>query len=126
MPDQPVLEALGIDAAEGLAYCADDPEFYEEMLAEYVKESGMNRACLQQFFEDRDWAGYRIRVHSVKNTSRMIGAAELSEQAYVLEKVAKELDMAAIHAGHAPFLAAYTALTDRLREMLGGMLCATG
>ena len=33
------LRALGLDVEEGMAYCADDEDFYEEMLDEYVREA---------------------------------------------------------------------------------------
>ena len=119
MLDTNQLTTLGVDAADGLAYCADDPEFYEEMLAEYVNEGEANREQMQRFFEDQDWDNYRIRAHSVKNTSRMIGAAALSERAHALELAAKERDAAAIRGLHAPFLADYAALVDAIREMIG-------
>ena len=119
MLDMNALEALGIDAAEGLAYCADDPEFYEEMLVEYVNESEGNLAGLQQFYDGQDWENYRITVHSVKNTSRMIGAAAVSDRALLLETAAKEKDTAAILAAHGSFLADYRNLAARLREMIG-------
>lgn len=119
MLDMAVLEALGIDASDGLAYCADDPEFYGEMLAEYVNEGEANRAQMQRFFEGQDWDDYRIRAHSVKNTSRMIGAAALSERAHALELAAKDRDAAAIHALHAAFLTDYIALVDAIRGLIG-------
>ena len=34
MLDIDALTAAGIDTEEGLAYCADDPDIYEEMLME--------------------------------------------------------------------------------------------
>ena len=119
MLDMNALEALGIDGAEGLAYCADDPDFFEEMLAEYVKESEGNLAGLQQFSERQDWENYRIMVHSVKNTSRMIGAAAVSDRAFLLETAAKERNTAAILAEQGSFLADYRDLTAGLREMIG-------
>ena len=70
MLDTEKLTSLGIDAEEGLAYCADDPEFFKEMLAEYVAERELNTAELGRFFAAADWTNYRIRIHSVKNTSR--------------------------------------------------------
>jgi len=119
MLDMDALEVLGIDGAEGLAYCADDPDFFEEMLAEYVKESEGNLAGLQQFYDRQDWGNYRILIHSVKNTSRMIGAAAVSDQAFLLETAAKEQETVAIHAAHGSFLAHYRDLTVRLQEMIG-------
>ena len=119
MTDAAALEALGIDPAEGLAYCADDPEFYEEMLAEYLNEGGDGLNGLSQDHEAQNWGGYRIRVHSLKNTSRMIGAAGLSERSFALETAAKEGRLAEMGAEHAAFLAEYRALLDGLRRLLG-------
>ncbi|MBR5110573.1 MAG: Hpt domain-containing protein [Clostridia bacterium] len=119
MPDTERLAALGIDAEEGLAYCADDLEFYGEMLAEYVAEWDKNREELDRFFSARDWANYRIRVHSVKNTSRMIGSLTLSERAHGLELSAKENDGAAIQAAHAAFITEYNTLVKGLRTLIG-------
>ena len=118
MLDMKELEALGIDTSAGLACCADDPEFYEEMLAEYVKESETNKADLRRFFEARDLDNYRIKAHSVKSTSRMIGASAVAETAYGLELAGKERDAAKIAAEHDSFLAGYSSFTDRLRELL--------
>ena len=119
MLDMKELEALGVDTSAGLACCADDPEFYEEMLVEYANESEGNLAGLQQFYDRQDWENYRITVHSVKNTSRMIGAAAVSDRAFLLETAAKEKDTAAILAAHGSFLADYRNLAARLREMIG-------
>ena len=119
MADTVALEALGIDAAEGLAYCADDPAFYDEMLGEYVKESEENLIVLQRDFERQDWTNYRIWVHSLKNTSRMIGAGAVSDRALALETAAKERNIPVILAAHSAFLADYRALAEKLREMIG-------
>ena len=119
MPDFEALQALGLHTDEGLACCADDPEFYEEMLAEYARESEANQERLQHFFDERDWPNYRIRIHSLKSTSRMIGAEAIAEHAYLLEMASKEQDSEAILKSHASFLADYSSLADRLKEMIG-------
>ena len=119
MPDKENLRALGIDYEEGLAYCASDPEFYREMLGEYIEESGEVLSQLRQDCARQDWADYRIRVHALKSTSRMIGAATLSERAYRLETAAKEGNTTLILAEHEGFLAAYSALIGGLRERIG-------
>ena len=113
------LEALGLNVEEGLANCTGDPEFYEEMLAEYVRGSEAGLEQLQRDFDCQDWADYRIRVHSLKNTSRIIGATALSGQAYRLETAAKETDTAVLLAEHAPFLADCRALISGIRRIVG-------
>ena len=119
MLDLTALEALGLDTEEGLACCADDIEFYEDMLREYIRESETNQEQMQRFFEVRNWADYRIRAHSLKNTSRMIGASAVSEKAYGLELAAKAGDELSILTAHKPFLAEYSSLIDKLRETVG-------
>ncbi len=118
MPDTEALRRIGIDPEEGMAYCADDPEFYEEMLREYLAESEIKAAELREFYEERSWQRYGICAHSVKSTSRMIGAKALSERAHELELAGREENEGAILAGHERFLKAYTALTDELRTVL--------
>ena len=119
MPDKNALEALGIDAQAGIAYCADDPEFFGEMLGEYLAESAGRAAELEQYFSLRDWGRYGICAHSVKSTSQMIGAGALSDLARGMELAAKNGDEASLLAGHGCFLAAFTDLADGLRSLMG-------
>lgn len=113
------LRALGIDPEEGLAYCADDAEFYAEMLAEYVSASQAGLADLERFFTEGNWQRYGILAHSLKSTSRTIGAAALSERARELELAAKEGKLELLTARHAGFAAAYRALAEGVRAVLG-------
>ena len=119
MLNSQALEKMGIDANEGLAYCADDPEFYEEMLGEYRAEGRARLDELRRFFEQRDWKNYAIRAHSAKSTSKMIGAKALSEKARELEMAGKAEDEQAISALHEPFACEYGALLDQLDALLG-------
>ena len=119
MLDRSALERIGLDTEAGLAYCADDPEFYEEMLEAYAAEGRERAGELRRFFDARAWADYAIRAHSVKSTSRMIGAEALSEKARELESAAKQGNAQAILDGHDAFMAEYEALIGSLRAMIG-------
>ncbi|MCR5179095.1 MAG: EAL domain-containing protein [Lachnospiraceae bacterium] len=74
-----------IDIKEGLVRCGgidgylDALKIYVSSLASKIKE-------VRQFFEEEDWENYTIRVHSLKSTSRVIGALDLGEEAWVLEQ----------------------------------------
>ncbi len=120
MPDFEALQALGLHTDEGLACCADDPEFYEEMLAEYAAEAPARIAQLEEQFNAADWKNYGISAHSAKSTSRMIGALALSERAKELEFAAKADDAETIRGAHAPFLRDYALLVGRLETLLAG------
>ena len=115
MLDMEALETAGIDTEEGIAYCADDPEFYEEMIIEYLKESDGRISDLEHNYADHDWTGYTVCAHSVKSTSRMIGAAKLSEDARTMEMAGREENGEAILAGHRHFLKAYRDTVEKLR-----------
>ena len=112
------LTLLDIDAEEGLAYCADDPDFYEEMLLEYLNESAGRLAELEQFYAARNWDRYAICAHSVKSSSRMIGAKGPAEFARELEMAAKEGNETLLLSGHDRFLTEYRSLTEKLRGLL--------
>ena len=115
MLDMEALKAAGIDTEEGMAYCADDPEFYEEMIMEYLQESEGRMADLERYCAERDWHSYSICAHSVKSTSRMIGAAKLSEDARIMEMAGREANEEMIPAGHMHLLEAYRHLVEKLR-----------
>ena len=113
-----LLKELGLDTEEGLACCADDEEFYEEMLREYVTESEARAETLAAHFTARDWDGYRVAVHAAKSTSRMIGALELSLKARELERAASEKEEAILLSGHEGFLQELREFTAALAEVL--------
>ena len=118
MLDMEALKNAGIDTEEGMAYCADDPEFYEEMIIEYLKESGGRISDLERYCTEHDWHSYTVCAHSVKSTSRMIGAAKLSEDARIIELAGKEENTEVILAGHMHFLKAYRNTVERLRAIV--------
>lgn len=118
MPDMEALESLGIDIEEGLAYCAEDPEFFGEMLGEFVREASQRETELERARVACDWETYRIQAHSIKSTSRMVGARAVSQRAEALEVAARAADAAGIATSHADFIGAYRDLVDGIRKVL--------
>lgn len=118
MADLQMLKAIGIDPDEGLAYCADDEEFYEDMLKEYISESQNGIEELNRFYAVQDWDHYGIRVHTAKSTSRMIGAASFSETAREMEFAAKEGRTEEIVSRHHSFVTGYQEIIDGIRKAL--------
>ncbi|MCR5790181.1 MAG: response regulator [Lachnospiraceae bacterium] len=105
-----------IDRSVGLKYCSGDEEFYRELLTEYLKESENRRAAIEQYYRDRDWKNYEVSVHSLKSTSRMIGAADLSEEAAAQEKAAREDDTERIDQGYERMLSLYREATEMIKR----------
>ena len=118
MLDTEALHRIGIDAEEGIAYCADDPEFYEDMLREYLQESDGRAADLRRFYASQDWSQYGLCAHTVKSTSKMIGAKAVSELAREMELACRSRDAASVLTGHDRFLREYTDLADGLRSVM--------
>jgi len=112
------LKSIGINTEDGLAYCAEDEEFYGEMIEEYIAEKDRRVKELAESFDQCDWDRYRIAAHSVKSTSRMIGADELSETAREMEQAAKDNNEEMLLTEHALFLSEYIKLAEKLSAVL--------
>ena len=118
MLERDALARLGIDVEEGIACCAGDPEFFDEMVVEYLDESAERLVELARLYESRDWPQYTRCAHSIKSTSMMIGARWRSELARTMELAGKEGDEAAILAGHEHFLGQCTDFAENLRAVV--------
>ncbi|MBQ8247176.1 MAG: Hpt domain-containing protein [Lachnospiraceae bacterium] len=77
-----------LDYNKGLATCAGDRDFYLELLQDFtelpIKEE------LNKFLEAGDAHNYCIRVHGFKNNAYSVGAVEIGDLAYELERLTKE------------------------------------
>ena len=113
------LTALGVDTAYGIDYCGGDTEFYEELLADYVSKKDEKLSEIQGYFDNEDWENYEIRVHSLKSTSALIGATDLSEKAKALEFAAKEKNIQFILDNHAQFEDDYEKLLCAIAGTIG-------
>lgn len=74
----------------GLNTCMGDEDFYLELLTDFselpIKEE------LSKLLADKDAANYAIQVHGFKNNAYTIGAKEIGDLAYELEKLTKAAD----------------------------------
>ena len=101
------LKKVGIDTDTGLKYCQNDNEFYRTLLTEYAQGKDEKIENLRKSLEECDWKNYAIHVHSLKSTSKMIGATRLSEAAAKLEAAANSGDGDTILAGHDAMMDGY-------------------
>ena len=83
------LALLGVDISRGLHYSNGDEEFYITLLMQYVKESHEKKRIMNETLASGDLKNYSVQAHSIKSTSKMIGAMKLSEDAKALEEAAK-------------------------------------
>lgn len=111
-----ILGKDGIDVKTGLSYCGSDEELYRSFLYAYVKEEKDKEACLNKAFAEKDWKNYGVYVHSLKSTSRMIGAVDLSEKAADLERAANDYNAEVITARHDSLMAEYASLVKAIKD----------
>ena len=83
------LIAAGIDTAIGLRYCQDD-ELYRSMLEEFARNAEEKTREMRLCRDTRDWENLSILAHSIKSTSKTIGAMALSDIAASVERAADE------------------------------------
>lgn len=102
-----------IDHEKGLTYCGGSEDFLKEIISMYAADD--KRAEIQKAYDEKDWDGYRILIHTVKSTSRTIGAMELGDEAQELENAVKELDEDMICKMHESVMASYSAVLDWCR-----------
>ncbi len=72
---------------------------------------------IEHFFSERDYKNYAISVHSLKGSALIIGADELSEKAFMLEKAGKREDEAYISDNNAELLRLFLSY----KELLGAV-----
>ena len=106
------LEQKGFHISAGMRYCHGDSGFYEEMLVRFAKDAEQKAAEIETSFQNGDIANYQILVHSLKSSSKMIGADGLSEMARAAEEAAKTRNPACIRGNH-------RTLMDKYRETAG-------
>ena len=59
-----------IDHEKGLTYCGGSEDFLKEIISMYAADD--KRAEIQKAYDEKDWDGYRILIHTVKSTSRKL------------------------------------------------------
>ncbi len=109
----PVRSISALDTESGIGYCGD-PEEYIEVLNTYRSSVGKRAGELSDLLSGADTDGMSLLLHSLKSTSRAIGALRLSETAACLEKDAKNKDLEALKKGVPDFITQYISLGKEL------------
>ncbi len=102
----------GIDMAAAMEYACDDMDLYREILSDYRDSIHERADAIERAVEDRDLETYTIEAHSLKSTSKVIGALELSELARELEEYGKKDDWVDILARTPKLLSVYRGFYD--------------
>ncbi len=95
-----------VDTETGLEYCMGDPDFYVQSLERFIDPEKQN--VLVQDYENKDTDNYRVHVHSLKSTAKMLGAQHLSDMAAALEEAAADNNTDFIIRNHPDMINEYT------------------
>lgn len=80
----------GINVTAAMEYACGDVKLYREILSDYMDSIHEKADVIERAVEDKDIEMYTIEVHSLKSTSKSIGAMKLSELAQELEECGKD------------------------------------
>ncbi|WP_051464996.1 response regulator [Butyrivibrio sp. FCS014] len=109
------IKQLNIE--HGIDYCGDEEEYIEalKVFADSAKEKS---ARLEELWKSEDLDDLSLLAHSVKSTSRAIGADELSETAAQIEAAAKNSDADSLKEILPGFVLKYSDLGTELETAL--------
>ena len=109
----------GIDGQTAIKNSGSE-EAFKMVLKIFYESIDSKNSEIEGYFKDSDWKNYAIKVHALKSSAKLIGAAKLAEEAQLLENAGKESDTAYINKHHAPFMQEYVAFGDKLADIFGG------
>ncbi len=110
LPDIP-----GLDTRAGVSRCGSEDGYLNVLKVFYGSIDG-DAINIETAYREENWEDYTTYVHSLKSTSRIIGADELSRMAESLESAGNDRDVEAIREGTGELLSMYRGFS----EVLGG------
>ncbi|MBR5358599.1 MAG: response regulator [Clostridiales bacterium] len=105
---------IGLNVDSALVFAYGDEDFYLELLTDYAKEASDRCAELTSYLEQGNLKDYEILVHSIKSSSKTVGADDLSELARDLEMAAKRGDLDYVRQHHDALVSGSEELTVRI------------
>ena len=110
------LNAGGIDTESGRSFCGHDDLMYIAVLGDFVLESKNKMQNLQNTFDSKDWKNYAVYMHSLKSTSKTIGAKELFELSAKQETAADKEDVSTARKDHDRIMQRYEETVELIKN----------
>ncbi|SFC07894.1 Hpt domain-containing protein [Butyrivibrio sp. YAB3001] len=82
----------GIDIEKAIKNSGSE-ELFKELLSDVYKLMDEKSNLTETYLKEKDLKNFTIQVHSLKTTCRMIGAIDLGEEFFTLEKLGKESNL---------------------------------
>ncbi len=118
---EPLFRALkneGVNIRQGFFYCGNSEELYREILAELIRDYPEREKKLERYYEAKDWENYKIVIHSLKSSTKVIGAEKLSALAAGAEAAAEIGDEETLLRDHETIMTLFRRLADVVKEHL--------
>ncbi len=112
--DVEVPDIAGIDKAEGIKN-SGSKELFLRLLGDFYRLIDMKSDKIEKCLADGMLKDYTIEVHALKSTARMVGAMELSERFYEMEKYGNEENLKALRRETPGVLALYRSYKEVLK-----------
>ncbi|MCR4591475.1 MAG: response regulator [Lachnospiraceae bacterium] len=117
LPELSSLSDAGIDVDKGMEN-AGDTGSYIALLRTFHDTADERLEELGSFYNDGNIDEFTIRVHALKSSLRIIGAAELGDRAEELEYAGMSKDTEIIRLNHGSFIAGCTELKEALSPVI--------
>ncbi len=115
----PFLQSLskikGLSVTAGIANCGDE-EAYADIIKIFADSPDDSPDVLQGYFDSENWTDYTVKVHSLKSSARLLGAAELSAEAAYLEQCGNEGRIDEIKKKNPDLMKDFRAIVDAILE----------
>ncbi len=105
-----------IDYMSGVGFCGS-VDAYMEVLQIYAESVEQKASDIETFYNADDYENYTTQVHSLKSTSRLAGAVNISERAQELENAGINNDVALIKEKTEGLLEDFRELGTRLSDL---------
>ena len=107
----------GLDVKEGIEHCGS-PEAYLDALTVFAESIISAADLIENYYKSEDWKNYITKVHALKSSAKVVGAAELSEKAKRLEDAGNSGYINEIQEDTEPLLKLYRSYFDKLKPLI--------
>ncbi|WP_051650109.1 ATP-binding protein [Selenomonas sp. AB3002] len=112
-----LTETQGLDTAAGIGHCGSNAA-YLDVLTVFAGSIQRTAKEIEEYFQQEEWKSYTTKVHALKSTAKIIGAAELSERARRLEDAGNAGYIDEIRQDHRPLMELYLTYAEKLAPLM--------
>ncbi len=107
----------GLDINAGVENCGS-AEAYLDALTVFAESIIPAAGLIENYYKSEDWKNYTTKVHALKSTAKVVGAAELSEKAKRLEDAGNSGYVNEIRQDTEPLLQLYRSYAKKLESLI--------